>query len=170
MRTRKVRHWRWKTLFGQLMLLVSYEETVLLSPQQAVAAQNCKPPADGNSLVIEQSPTVFAFTKQRPGSCCFFKGCVWALSAGWAEVYPVSTSLISRPWQAHVSLLSEWQDFRTPCWQRQSIFLLLPSWNNFGAACPRKWKQPWRPGSFLRNEEHLLLTAFFRTETLMRIY
>lgn len=48
------------------------KETVLLSPQQA-AAQNCKPPADGNSLVIEQSPQSLPSQSRGPGVAVFSK-------------------------------------------------------------------------------------------------
>lgn len=55
------------------MLLVPHEETVPLSPQQAAEAQNCKPPTDGNSLVIEQSPQSLPSQRRGLGVAVFSK-------------------------------------------------------------------------------------------------
>lgn len=151
-RGRELGCWRWKNILafrfptGNCFIRYTYGFRCLCSRRQPFRTVSLL-----LMLIARESNKAHSlcFPKQRPSSYCFSKGCIWALSAVWAKVYPVSISLISRPWQAHVSLLSEWQDFRTPCWQSQSIFLLLPSWNNFGAACRRIWKPPWRLGSFL---------------------
>lgn len=168
MRDRELGHWRWKAIFVTTCALGSRQWKCLIRYTYGSCClcsrrQQLRPASLLLMLRAWESNKAHSlcFTKQWASSGCFFKGCVWALSAGWAEVYPVSTSPVSRPWQEHVSSLSEWQDFRAPCWQSQSIFLLLPSWNNFGTACWGKWKQPWWLRSFLREGGALIANSLF---------
>lgn len=152
------------------MLLVPYEETVPSSLQQAAAAQNCVPPADGKSLVMEQSPQSLPSQSRGLGVAVFSKA-VFELCQLAGLKFILCPLPLSAAHGRHTFLCSV---------NGRTLGLLVDRGNPSFYCCHLEitWEQlvqgngsshdDWEVFSGI--EEHSLVIAFFCVETLMRIY
>lgn len=142
-----------------------------MSLQQAAAAQKCMPPADGNGLVIKQSPQSLLSQRRGPGAAVFpeavFELCQLARLKFILCPLPLSAAHGRHTFLCSVNgrILGLPVDRGNPSFYCCHLEITLEQQLVQGNGSSH---DDWEV--FSGNEEHLVLTASFRVETLRRIY